>query len=95
MFQANIKKEPAVGIIISCFGRGEPPDNARAFFSWVMSPERESEAGGKPLKGKPSSPHTNFNFNLLPANVPGMTRSKASASDGVLCRTEVCAVWTW
>ncbi len=35
-FQENLSKEKLVVFVTSCFGRGEPTDNARKMFNWLM-----------------------------------------------------------
>jgi NADPH-ferrihemoprotein reductase len=43
----NLSNEKLVVFVASCFGRGEPTDNARKMFNWLMA----KDANNKPLRG--------------------------------------------
>lgn len=38
------KDAPAAVFFLACYGMGEPTDNARAFYDWLMAPERGTGA---------------------------------------------------
>lgn len=42
---AAVKNDPgaALALVLSCFGRGEPTDSAKAFVAWLADPARDSE----------------------------------------------------
>ncbi|CAM9838978.1 unnamed protein product [Discosporangium mesarthrocarpum] len=43
LVMGSIERKEVLTFVISNFGKGEPPDNARALYNWFMHPDRERE----------------------------------------------------
>lgn len=41
--QNAVPHDGALVVVVSCFGKGEPPDSAKVFYKWLMDPVRTSE----------------------------------------------------